>query len=121
MKTKKTLIIGASPKESRYSYMAVTKLTELGHEAIPVGIRNGLIAGIEIITGMPKIDDVHTVTLYVGPQNQPPYYNYVLSLKPKRVIFNPGTENDEFHEILKENNVEVLVACTLVLLTTGQY
>jgi len=121
MKTKKTLIIGASPKESRYSYMAVTKLAELGHEAIPVSIKHGVIAGINMIIGMPKIDDVHTVTLYVGPQNQPPYYDYILSLKPKRVIFNPGTENDEFYEILKGNNIEVLVACTLVLLGTGQY
>jgi hypothetical protein len=121
MKNKKTLVIGASPKESRYSYMAVTRLVELGYEAVPVGIRDGVIAGIAIIKDMPKIDGIHTVTLYVGPQTQPQYYNYILSLNPKRVIFNPGTENHEFYEILKNNNIEVLVACTLVLLGIGQY
>ncbi len=121
MKNKKTLVIGASPNESRYSYMAVTRLVELGYDAVAVGIREGIIAGIEIIKGMPKTEDIHTVTLYVGEQNQPQYYDYILSLNPKRVIFNPGTENHEFYKILKENNVEVLVACTLVLLGTGQY
>lgn len=121
MKNKKTLVIGASPKESRYSFMAVTRLVELGYDTIPVGIKDGTIAGIDIIKGMPKVEEIHTVTLYVGPQNQPQYYDYILSLTPKRVIFNPGTENEEFYKILKKNNIEVLVACTLVILGTGQY
>ena len=121
MINKKTLIIGASPKEARYSFMATSRLVEAGYEVVPVGIRAGSIAGIDIIKGMPQVEDINTVTLYVGPQNQPQYYDYILSLKPKRVIFNPGTENDEFYEILKRNNVEVLVACTLVLVSTKQY
>lgn len=121
MKNKKTLVVGASSKESRYSYMAVAKLIELGYEAIPLGIKAGEIARINIITGMPELDNIHTVTLYVGPQNQPQYYDYILSLKPNRVIFNPGTENKEFYEILQKNNIEILIACTLVLLATGQY
>lgn len=86
-----------------------------------VGLKAGEIDGIKIQTGFPQIENVDTVTLYVGPQNQQQYYDYIISLKPERVIFNPGTENPEFEEKIKKAGIEILEACTLVLLSTGNY
>ena len=91
------------------------------HEVIPVGFRAGKINGLEIITDKPVIDNVDTVTLYVGPQNQVAWQDYILSLKPKRVIFNPGTENPAFENMLSNNGIETTQACTLVLLSIGNY
>ena len=118
---KKTVIIGASTDKSRYSYKAVIALQNNKHEAIPVGIKSGEINGSKIITEKNSILGVDTVTMYVGPQNQPFWYDYILSLNPKRVIFNPGAENPAFEEMLVNKGIEVEQACTLVLLSTGQY
>jgi len=118
---KKTVVIGASPNPERYSFKAVSKLKEHGFEAVPVGIKDGEIAGTEIIKGQPKIEDVNTVTLYVGPKNQASYYDYIFSLTPQRLIMNPGTENGELKKLAEEKGIEVLEACTLVMLSTGQF
>lgn len=112
----KTIVIGASPKEERFSYKAVSSLTVNGHETIALGLRKGFINNTEIITGKPEIKDIHSVSLYINAERQKEFYDYILSLKPIRVIFNPGTENDEFIEILNENNIETVENCTLVML-----
>ena len=118
----RTLILGASPKPERVAYQAATMLQQKGFEAIGVGLKEGLSGGgMPILEGEPALEDIHTVTLYLGPANQKPYYNYVLSLKPKRVIFNPGTENPEFYAVLRAADIEVEVACTLVLLSLGAF
>lgn len=120
---KKTVIIGASPNSARYSYLAAGMLTDHGHEIIPVGIKKGEIFGKAIldIRRKPEIENVDTVTLYIGPRHQPEWYDYIISLKPMRVIFNPGTENPEFMRRLDDSGPEALEACTLVMLGSGQY
>jgi len=119
--SKKTVIIGASTNPERYGYKATVALQNKHHEAIPVGIKEGVINGTQILLGKPELKDVDTVTLYVGPQNQPEWYDYVIGLKPKRVIFNPGTENSQFENLLQKNNIEPIEACTLVMLSIGNY
>lgn len=121
LKNKPTAIIGASPNADRYSYKATISLLQHSHPVFPIGIRSGQIHGVNIITEKPMLENIDTVTLYVGPDNQPAWYDYILSLHPKRVIFNPGTENAEFEHLLQKENIEVVDACTLVLLSTGQY
>ena len=120
---KKTVVIGASPEASRYSNLASRMLDNAGFEFVPVGIKNGEILGKPILDlrEKPAIDNVHTVTMYLNPTNQKDWYSYILSLEPKRIIFNPGTENPEFFNVLKENNINFEIACTLVLLSTNQY
>lgn len=118
---KKTLVIGASDNPERYAYKAVVKLKDKNYPVIALGLRKGNIDGTEIVTDFPECDDVHTVTLYVGPKNQPAYYDQIIALKPERVIFNPGTENPEFEEKLTELGIEALEACTLVMLASRQY
>jgi predicted CoA-binding protein len=119
---KRTLILGASPNPERYSNKATLRLLENGHEVFPVGLRKGKIGGHNILTNTSVIENIDTLTLYVGPQNQPEYYDYILNqIKPKRLIFNPGTENEELIALAKENNIETEVACTLVLLSIGNY
>ncbi|MAY21465.1 MAG: CoA-binding protein [Flavobacteriaceae bacterium] len=118
---KKTLVIGASTNPARYSNIAIHRLSQFGHPIEALGLKEGTVNGIEIFTEKKPIENVHTVTLYVGPKNQPEYYQYIIGLQPKRVIFNPGTENPEFFSLLKENEVAYEVACTLVLLSTNQY
>jgi predicted CoA-binding protein len=120
---KKTVIIGATTNPGRYAYLAARMLTDYRHEIVPVGIKEGQVFGKEIldIFEKPTVADVHTVTLYIGPQRQPEYYNYILGLKPKRIIFNPGTENDEFEKMAEAEGVEALEGCTLVMLRSGQY
>ncbi len=113
---KLTLIIGASDKADRYSNMAAHRLQQHGVDFIPLGIKAGEVAGKAILTGMPELKDVHTVTMYINPERQKSYYNYILSLHPKRVIFNPGTENDEFAQKLESKGIEVVEGCTLVML-----
>ena len=122
-KTKKTVIIGATTNPARYAYVAAGMLNEYKHEIIPIGIKKGEVYGTSILDvyQRPPISDVDTVTLYIGPQHQPEHYDYILSLKPKRVIFNPGTENPEFEKMVEESGAEALEACTLVLLRSGQY
>ena len=117
----KTLVIGASENVQRYSNMAIRKLIHEHHEVKALGLRKGTVAGVDIDTEKVFYPDIHTVTLYIGPQNQPVYYDYIEELNPKRVIFNPGTENDAFKVRLQEKGIRVEEACTLVLLSTGQY
>ncbi len=118
---KKTLVIGASTNPNRYSYLAIQRLVHAQEPVVALGLKNGNVEGVEIETEKLPFENVDTVTLYIGAKHQPEYYNYIVSLKPRRVIFNPGTENAEFYTILKDNNIEVEVACTLVLLSTNQY
>jgi predicted CoA-binding protein len=118
---KKTLVIGASPKPNRYSHMAVDRLKASGHEVIALGSRAIEAGAWNIIEGRPEISDLDTVTLYLNPKRQEQYYDYVTELNPKRVIFNPGTENAEFVEMLNQAGIESEIACTLVLLSTEQY
>ena len=121
MKNKKTVVLGASVKPDRYAFLAITKLVEKGHSVIAIGQNAGEVAGIAIRTKNIPLANIHTVTLYLNPVRQRDYYNYILETKPKRVIFNPGTENPEFYQLLKANGIQVEVACTLVLLATNQY
>ncbi len=118
---KKTVVIGASDNPERYSYKATMALKKHNHEVIPIGIKEGTINGINIITTKINIDNVDTVSLYVGQKNQAFWYDYIIGLKPKRVIFNPGTENPEFERLLQKNKIETTEACTLVLLSIGNY
>lgn len=118
---KKTLIIGASPNPSRYAYRAAQLLKSKGHEIVNVGIKKGAVAGVEIETPDAIHDDIDTVTLYIGPDLQPQYYDYITETNPKRVIFNPGTENRELQNLLLAKGIEPVEACTLVLLSIGQY
>ena len=118
---KKTLIIGASNNPERYAYKAAERLLSHGHEIELLGIKPVEVFGKTVDTEKIQYQGIDTVTLYIGPKNQPEYYEYVLALKPKRVIFNPGTENEEFEKLLVKNGIEAEEACTLVLLGTGQY
>jgi len=118
---KKTLIIGASSKPERYSYMAAERLLAHGHEIELIGKKPELVFDKKIETEKKTFSDIDTVTLYLSEKFQKEYYDYILSLKPKRVIFNPGTENKELEELLKENNIEAEEACTLILLNSGRY
>ena len=106
---KKTLVLGASLKEARYSFKAINKLKENNIPVVALGLRKGKVAAIVV------------VTLYLNPKRQEAYYSYIINLQPKRVIFNPGTENTYFVKLLQENNIESEVACTLVLLSINQY
>ncbi len=118
---KKTVVLGASTNPQRVSYDAIHRLTHAGHEVVPIGIKTGEVAGIAIIQGEPELEEVDTLTLYLNPTRQKPYYDYILGMKPNRIIFNPGTENPELAKLARENDIEVSVACTLVMLATGQY
>lgn len=118
---KKTLVIGASENTARYSNMAVNKLLSKQHEVVAIGKTGGKTQNVEIHKEQVQDDDIDTVTLYVNPTHQQPYYDYILSLKPRRIIFNPGTENDELERLAAQQGIDVLEACTLVMLSTGQY
>lgn len=118
---KKTLVIGASENVDRYSNKAIKALVSHGHEVVAIGLRKGEVAGVSFDAEKKAFENIDTVTLYVGPQNQPEYYQYIENLKPRRVIFNPGTENPEFISQLKASGIYPEIACTLVLLATGQY
>lgn len=118
---KSTLVFGASPNPARYSYKAVERLAAAGHTVYPLGLRKGQIGQHDIILGAPAFDNVDTITLYVRPELQRPHYDYFLSQHPKRIIFNPGTENAELIRLAKSNHIEVELACTLVMLAIGDY
>lgn len=119
---KRTLVLGASPNPDRYSYKATIALNNNNHPVFPVGLRKGVIDVIEILTDTPAIENIDTLTLYVGPKNQPVYYDYILNqINPKRIIFNPGTENPELEKLARINNIETEEACTLVLLSIKNY
>jgi uncharacterized protein len=118
---KKTVVLGASTDPSRFSYKAAGMLLEYGHEVVPVGIKRGELHGKKILNDFSFIEEVDTIALYVGPQNQENLYDYILSLKPKRIIFNPGTENDVLIEKAIQNNIQPIIGCTLVMLSVGTY
>lgn len=117
----KTLVIGASTNPERYSFKAINSLLNHKHSVVAIGQKIGEVSGVKIQTKQIPLKNIDTVTLYINAKNQRDYYNYILQLQPKRVIFNPGTENPEFYQLLKSNNIGVEVACTLVLLATNQY
>ncbi|MDQ3111520.1 MAG: CoA-binding protein [Bacteroidota bacterium] len=119
--SKKTVVMGATENTQRYSNMAVKSLMRHDHDVVPVGLKAGEIDGVKILAGHPAIENVDTVTMYVGPKNQVPLYDYILSLKPKRIIFNPGSENEEFEKMAEDKGIEVVEACTLVMLSVGNY
>lgn len=121
MVLKKTLLIGASTKSMRYSNRAIRRLMEQGHSVIGIGRSGGNVLGVEINDEKTLYHDIDTVSLYINKGIQPEYYDYIVELKPKRVIFNPGTENPEFYDILEDNGIMFEIACTLVLLRTNQY
>ncbi len=117
----KTVVLGATPNPSRYAYIAANRLVNNGHEIVNVGIKEGEVAGAKILSGEPALEGVDTVTLYVGPARQPPYYEWLFNLQPRRIIFNPGTENPELMRLARERGIEVVAGCTLVMLASGQY
>jgi len=118
---KKTLVLGASDNPSRYSYLAIQRLRSHGHPVVAIGRRYTKVVDVNITKDKEPTADIDTVTLYMNPRHQQEYYDYILSLKPKRIIFNPGTENDELVKLAREKNISTMEACTLVLLSTGQY
>ena len=117
----KTLIVGASTNPERYAYKAALSLLAHGHEIGLIGQKVGEINGHEIHTNYPDFKGIDTVTMYVGPQNQPALYDYILTQKPRRIIFNPGAENPEFEKLAILKGIEIEEACTLVLLAIGQF
>ncbi|RWU05759.1 CoA-binding protein [Pedobacter chitinilyticus] len=118
---KKTLIIGASTDPDRYAYKAAHMLTSRGHQIVNIGIKKGEVAGVAIEKPDAIYHDIDTITLYIGPATQPQYFDYIVATKPKRVVFNPGTENEALEELLDKHQIAYTEACTLVLLSTGQY
>ena len=120
---KKTVIVGATTNPERYAYLAAHRLTEHGHPIVPLGIKKGEVAGHQILDlrKKPRIEGVDTITLYIGPRHQAEWMDYLISLKPRRIIFNPGTENEEFEKKAREAGIKTEKACTLVLLSTGQF
>jgi uncharacterized protein len=121
MADKKTLILGATPDASRYAYLAANRLVSHGHTIVNVGLKKGEVAGVPIEKPEAVHNDIDTITLYVGPQNQPPLYDYILNTNPNRIIFNPGTENTELRKMAEAKGIETEYACTLVLLSVGEY
>jgi predicted CoA-binding protein len=121
IKSKKTMVLGASANPARYSYLAIKKLTAHQHPVVAIGKKNGKVGEVNIGTDHLPVSDVDTITLYLNPVNQQQYYDYILNLKPKRIIFNPGTENEYLIKRVKENDIETVVGCTLVMLSIGNY
>lgn len=121
MENKKTLVIGASTNPERYSFLAIHSLRKHKHDVVALAKRLGQVSDVPIQTNFPVNEQFHTVTLYIGSGRQLEYYDLLIKLKPKRVIFNPGTENFELEKLLKINGIEVIEGCTLVMLSTGQY
>ncbi len=121
MANKKTLLLGASANPARYSYLALNSLQSKGHDVIAIGKRPGKVGKVEIETEQKQADGIDTVTLYLNSNNQKQYYDYIFSLHPKRIIFNPGAENEELATMAKQRGIQPQKACTLVLLSTGQY
>jgi uncharacterized protein len=121
MSSKKTLVLGASANPGRYSFLAINQLREHHHPVIAIGKNSARVADVPVQTETTPIPDLDTVTLYLNKDNQKKYYDYILSQRPRRVIFNPGAENPEFEKILSEKGIQTMEACTLVLLGTGQF
>ncbi|HRG69900.1 MAG: CoA-binding protein [Saprospiraceae bacterium] len=121
MSSKKTIVLGASPNPDRASYQAVQLLNSKHHDVIALGIKAGIIDGIEIQLDKPMPTAIDTISLYLGPDKQAEWYPYILSIHPRRIIFNPGTENQELLQLAQAHGIQTEAACTLVLLSTGQY
>ncbi len=118
---KKTLVLGATPNPARYAYLAVMRLLRHGHAVVPLGNRQGQIEGLAIEQGRPALEGIDTVTLYLNAERQREYYDYIFSLKPQRIIFNPGAENPELRRLAEERGIETVEGCTLVMLSIGAY
>jgi predicted CoA-binding protein len=118
---KPTIVLGASTNPSRYSHIACLRLLEYGHKVFPVGIKKGKIQEMEILNDKPIIKEIDTVTLYLNPDNQKEWYKYIFKINPKRLIFNPGTENLELQYLAQEKGIQTVEACTLVMLSIGNY
>ena len=118
---KKTLVIGASTNPDRYSFLAINRLLHLKHEVCAIGLKPGQVGTVSIETGFPAYAGINTITLYLNPERQKPFYDYILSLHPQRIIFNPGTENEELITLAENAQIQCVEACTLVMLSTGQY
>jgi uncharacterized protein len=121
MEDKKTLVLGASENPDRYANRALKMLQRSGVSAVGVGLRKGKVGNVDIHTGKPELTDIHTVTLYLSKKNQAIYYDYIMSLKPKRIIYNPGAENEVLEAMAEKNGIENVEGCTLVMLATGQF
>lgn len=121
MQTPTTLVLGASPNPERYSFLATNLLHEKGYAVYPYGIKNGVIGALTILNEWPQAGTIDTVTLYVGPSGQVEYYDAIIALAPRRIIFNPGTENQALQALAAANGIDTIEACTLVMLKTGQY
>lgn len=121
MEQKKTLVMGASPNPLRYSNKAIRRLIAKGFEVVAIGKRETEIEDIRVIKGKPAIRGIHTITLYLGPENQEEYLDYFISLKPRRIIFNPGTYNGKLEKLAREAGIEVIQDCTLVMLDMDDF
>lgn len=121
LENKKNLVIGGSIKPERFSNKAIRKLVKYGFPVVSIGLREGKVGEVKIETGMPDFTNIHTITMYVGKAKQPAYYDYLIGLKPKRIIFNPGTENDEFIELAQKQGIETIEFCTLIMLGDGSF
>jgi uncharacterized protein len=119
--SKKTIVFGASDNPERYSNLAIKRLRSHGHPVIGIGKRRVMVEDVPVQNETSPVPDVDTVSLYLNPNNQKSYYNYILSLHPRRIIFNPGAENAEFQKLAQDHGIQTQEACTLVLLSTGQY
>jgi uncharacterized protein len=117
----KTLVFGASVKPQRFSYLAIKSLVKNGVEVVAIGSREGEVEGIKIMTGTPMLDDIHTISLYLNPDRQKEFLDYFISLKPKRIIFNPGTENGELLKLARANKIEPIFDCTLIMLNNQSF
>ncbi|MDX9940885.1 MAG: CoA-binding protein [Bacteroidales bacterium] len=119
--SKKTLVLGASHKPDRYSYRAVKKLLAYKHEVVAIGLREANIETVQIQKGQPKLEGIHTVTLYMNPTNQEQFLDYIIDLEPQRIIFNPGTWNPKLEKMARAAGIETEEDCTLVMLNAGLY
>ncbi len=118
---KLTIILGASANPSRYSFLALNRLLQHGHPVLPIGLRETEVAGVKIVNKPPEVEQADTITLYLNPIRQKEYYPFILAVNPRRIIFNPGTENPELKRLAKVKGIESIEACTLVMLATGEY
>jgi uncharacterized protein len=116
-----TMVLGASPNFERYSWKAVVSLKKHGYQVVAVGNKVGEIEDTSIQTGMPNVANIETISLYLNAERQVDFYDYIFSLNPKRIIFNPGTENFELMQLCREKNIEPVVGCTLVMLSIGTF
>jgi predicted CoA-binding protein len=117
----KTLVIGASENPARYANMAIQRLRQHNHEVVALGLKDGEAYGVKIQRQREQFKDIHTVTLYLNAQRQKELYDYILGLKPKRIVFNPGAENPELVQLASKQGIECVEACTLVMLSIGNF